>query len=428
MPKQDRMKWVLPEVVDPPDTVCFKINVPNDRQHIAAFYGAIFLLSKPYAWGDDPAHTAIDVGRVWGRIFDQLIAGECEVPPHTFAGIEQEDFMPLRVDCDCNVFVTCCDGTEKQILTADQVRALIQQQPGQGAEQPPAGGCVTYKGTLQGNGRFLLPTTVQTGDVITILSAKGLTNDGSEVPWRNYRGDEVLAGIDIGAQFFNATDVVPTAYHMAVIARIGANYYDVSTPFTVPSGVSNVQPVLQVNATTYPDVAGSIDLEVEVCNNQTATWTHIFDFTINSQGWTLSPVPPGSIGTAGQYIATAGWKSAFVIDSIGNGLQFLQIVSPVVAATPITSMSLEFTGSLGTLSSPPFGDALYSYNGATLTVHRSDPASPLPTSPYAQTFSPVTMTQVAFDMLLGYHATNTDPGGTLTAARLTVTGTGSDPF
>jgi hypothetical protein len=423
------MKWVLPEVVDPPDTLCFKINVPNDRQHIAAFFGAIFLLSKPYAWGDDAGHTAIAVGRVWRRIFDQLIAGECEFPPPSFPrGIEQEDFMPLRVDCDCNVFITCCDGTEQQILTADQVRALIQQQPGQGADQPPAGGCVTYKGTLQGNGRFLLPTVVSTGDVITVLSANGLTNDGSEVPWRNYHGDEVLAGINIGAQFFNPTDVVPTAFHMALIARIGTNYYDISTPFTVPMGVANVQPVVEVNATTFPSVGGSIDLNIEVCNNQTATWSHTFDFTLNSQGWTLSPVPPGYTGTAGVYSPGNGWLASDVIDTLPSRYKFLQIVSPIVPATLITGLSVQFVGALGTVSSPPFGDALYSYNGVTVTVHQSDPASPLPTSPYAVTFSPVTMTQVAFDILVGFNVGTSDPGGSLTVARFTVTGQGSDPF
>jgi len=57
-------RYVLPEEVDPEERLCATVPVPNDPDHIAAFMGAVYGLSKPYVWGNDEAHTAIDVAKV----------------------------------------------------------------------------------------------------------------------------------------------------------------------------------------------------------------------------------------------------------------------------------------------------------------------------------------------------------------------------
>jgi hypothetical protein len=72
-----KAKWVLPTVVNPGVQRCYQVKVPDDPQHIAAFFGAMYALTKPYNWEDDSAHTAIDVGAVWDDIYQQLAVIEC---------------------------------------------------------------------------------------------------------------------------------------------------------------------------------------------------------------------------------------------------------------------------------------------------------------------------------------------------------------
>jgi len=67
-----KAKWVLPAVIDPPERLCFTIQVPNERQHIAAFRGALLNLASAIAWQDDPDHTAKDVALVWRSIVDEV--------------------------------------------------------------------------------------------------------------------------------------------------------------------------------------------------------------------------------------------------------------------------------------------------------------------------------------------------------------------
>jgi len=70
--KNPPAKWVLPEVVDPEETRCFVINVPNEKYHIAAFRGALLDLASGYKWADDASHTAKDVALVWRAVIDEM--------------------------------------------------------------------------------------------------------------------------------------------------------------------------------------------------------------------------------------------------------------------------------------------------------------------------------------------------------------------
>lgn len=72
--KPERAKWALPEVVDPEDRLCFTIQVPNERMHLAAFRGALWNLASAVNWADDPEHTAKDVANVWKQIYDEVEA------------------------------------------------------------------------------------------------------------------------------------------------------------------------------------------------------------------------------------------------------------------------------------------------------------------------------------------------------------------
>ncbi len=425
-----KSRFQIPAVIDPPNTVCLTMTIPDDPVHIANLLGAIYAIAFGPNYENDDAHSAKQLVQVWRKYYSTIAIGDClgPCPPPLLGGLEEDFEMPLRIDCDCNVFVTCCDGTEKQILTSDQVKALIQQQPGEGAPQPPAGGCVTYSGTLQANQRFLIPTVVNTGDTITVLGAKGLVNDGTEVIWRNYKGNEVLAGADIGAPFFQSTDVLPTAYHESLIVRIGSTYYPVSTPLAVPSGVVNEQPTLLINTTSFPDMSGSMDLSVEVCNNATPTWSHIFDFTKDSQGWFLNPVPPTQTGTDGEYVPGVGWTASYTQFMTTVGYRVINILSPVVASTQITGMQIFYTGGFGVTTGPSQNDQMYTINSGVATSQASHVYTAVPASPWTETWSPATADQVAFGFFVGVENCSCDPGGHLEVSRIVVTGLGADPF
>ena len=70
--RNNRAKWVLPAIINPSDSVDFCVPVPNDRQHIAAFRGAMQTLGSAIFWQDDDAHTAKDVAAVWRYIANNL--------------------------------------------------------------------------------------------------------------------------------------------------------------------------------------------------------------------------------------------------------------------------------------------------------------------------------------------------------------------
>ena len=70
-------RYVLPEDIDP-ERLCATVPVPNDPDHIAAFMGAVYGLSKAYEWANDDAHTAIDVAAVWLDCYEGIAIGECQ--------------------------------------------------------------------------------------------------------------------------------------------------------------------------------------------------------------------------------------------------------------------------------------------------------------------------------------------------------------
>ena len=282
----------LPDTIDPKDYYCFEIHVPKDPWHVAAFLGTLHDLTNWFNWQRDTAKRGKDAATVWRNIWVNLRPKDC-TPQPCLSGIEQEDFMPLRVDCNCNVFVTCCDGTEKQILTADQVKALIAGPQQNGAPQPqPGGGCQPYNITINGGQLQLIPTIVSTGDTIEIMSATGAsTQDGLD--WQCPDGEIYFAGACVGGGITDASAYVPTANIGKPVLFLNGSYYDlvIGTPFTVPSGITNKAPMLILNYVPSNTVSGQVECNVQVCNNAVARFTHHFNlrtapgpFIIDDQG------------------------------------------------------------------------------------------------------------------------------------------------
>lgn len=408
------MKWPLPEVVHPTGTLCFQINVPNEIHYVAAFYGAMFLLTKPYAWGDDSAHTALEVGKVWMSIYDKLAPGGCASPTPPFGhGIDQEDLMPLRVDCDCNVFVTCCDGTEKQIFTADQVIKLLSN-GGAGTPQPqPGGGCQIYHMTVPaGTIGQLIPTVVNTGDTIDLSNLAGAWYSGS-VSWHCPDGGIFFVACT-GAEEFSGSSQMPAVPVGRVIALIDGTYYDIlGSTFTVPGGIINQQITLLMNTDTPSTASGSITLDAQVCNNQAAAFTHTFDLAISPAGWTVRD--------QGFWTAGVGFTDGTVTyaGTVFRGADINRLSVPAFTLTRLQA----------------FGNAVLGVSPLVFGIGASSPGAyiasqtPVSGANYLDTglINVAGVTDLYCDLIPGRQV-GVDPGGSCVIYKIIVDGIGTDPF
>ena len=75
--------WILPQTIDP-DRVCVQLNIPNDPDHIAAFWGALWELTYWNKWQRDPDHKGTEVAQVWKDVWLKAVAdnsdfGRCGV-------------------------------------------------------------------------------------------------------------------------------------------------------------------------------------------------------------------------------------------------------------------------------------------------------------------------------------------------------------
>jgi len=58
----------LPDILEPPDTICWCIELPDDEQHLAAFWGALSALGQRYSWGKPLTADSEVVAAYWRAI------------------------------------------------------------------------------------------------------------------------------------------------------------------------------------------------------------------------------------------------------------------------------------------------------------------------------------------------------------------------
>jgi len=423
MPKQKPLKWSLPDVVHPPDSVCFQINVPNNLAYIGAFYGAMFLLTKPYAWADDAAHTALEVGAVWRDIFYNLVKNNCSAPVQIIGGGGDEE-MAIRQNPDnpCEI-QSSQDGIHWCTFIDLSLCTPKPNQPGDGAPQPsPGGGCQTYHGVMGAN-KWYLPTVVNTGDTILISGATGAWNDGAEIAWRCHDGGTFFAGKCTGITALDGADPLPTEPHMCMIAEIDGSFYNISSGlFTVPGGVTNASVTLQANDSTLTDDPGNIEFDVTVCNNQAASWTHVFEFATDAFGW--APYDTGGGNFFGMWNPGFGWDDT---DASNSGLNARGVaIARSFASRDLTGVVMEYDYTTGSVDSGGFVIQNVADNITNYIVHHlsdvvagTDVTDSGSASSAAQT---VIRLQYLCDITAGARS------GSVRLRRLTLSGLGSDPF
>lgn len=394
-----RLQFVLPAVVDPP-RICTTVQVPDDPQHIAAFLGAIRGLASAYNWQNDTAHTAKDVARVWRDVFDQIVMGNCSIAGSDDMQFRQEG-CKLQFSVDCVNWITLYDPTD--------CIAELSGQHGPGGDIPE-GQCRTQAATFQANGRYLLPFSVQGGNRITVTGQSGGANDNG-LHWFCPDGKYYTLGSCSGGQVFDGADPLPSAFHMALIAKVNGIYYDVSTDgagFLVPDGTSPHDLEFFVNDSILSDNSGSYSFTVEVCNTPSATWSHDFDFTMSDGGWAAY------VGNA-IYSAGVGWR---------NG-------GPAANETCYIKFDLLHDTTLTVWDTPFVTDAAaIGYQGCAITangttLHRDDSLASTPggTISYAGTFPMLTGQSLIF-----FVNTNAGSPHNTICASMHFEGIGTDPF
>jgi len=84
--------YPIPAIVAPVETRCFKVSVPDERGHRAAFFGAISSLAKWYNWETTNDNTGKLLADVWLGVFNSIV--DCE------AGFVEIEFK----NEDCHLF------------------------------------------------------------------------------------------------------------------------------------------------------------------------------------------------------------------------------------------------------------------------------------------------------------------------------------
>lgn len=416
--------YMLPTVMNPPDSLCFTVKVPNDQGHIAAFFGALFELTQWISWQRDSAKRGKDAAAVWRAIWVDLAAQSCDLPkaPH---GAEIEDFMPLRVDCDCNVFVTCCDGTEKQLLTSDQVKALIDGSAQNGAPQPqPGGGCQPYPVTIVGGQLQIIPTVVNSGDTITLNSATGAsTQDG--VGWQCPDGEIYFAGACAGGGVTNPGAYVPAAKIGRPVLFLNGVYYDltIGTPFTVPGGVVNQTPMLVLNYVSTNVISGTVNCTVTVCNNVAGTWSKTINFLLTSCG-AVQPVPTRP--TWGSWVPGTGMDCSTASFAGCNQVR-LEFQLNFGVTTTLTHIDMEYnlTAGLSDCGSSDFV-SVFLNNQSIIVYNVATPSVPAGSNQHIVD-NTVRTGITDLEVFFSAEETSSTPSGSGQVVSLTLHGTGTEP-
>jgi hypothetical protein len=418
--KNPPAQWVLPDVVNPPDSICITVPVPNDRKHIGAFYGALFNLTSARFWQDDLAHTAREVALVWRAIFDELVPGACDFNvPDLIDDMEYQMSICEQLRFQNGKLQGLCCGEWVDIAGQTLTDIGGPDQQGDGADQPGVGECTVYHATFPATSTYLLPTVVNAGDTLEFSGAEGAGHDGGVSPWHCPDGSTFFAGGCVGSGGPSGTDPAPAINHMALIALIDGTYYEASSgTITVPGGVVNAEVVLQVNDSALGDNSGSYVVDVEVCNNATATWERILNLTLNDYGFVGSSFPgyDGGVWTPG-----AGWEATDEFDG-SNWARHLQIQKTWASGVTLTYQEWDYTVVRGP-ELVALDDSIRS-NGTDRATHNNSSGT------FAITYStPQTgQTSVGFNCYVSQQALQASLSGQVQATRVVLRGLGTPPF
>lgn len=334
----------------------------------------------------------------------------------------------FRTDCNCNVYIECCDGSEKQILTAQQVKDLIGGSSPGPVPQPPAGGCETYSGNVTGLGTWPIPAPVSENDTIELSGWQGSSNGDNLTRWNCGNGDQFFAGTCSDYPHIDSGTRVPSIPIGSMVVKIESTWYDARSILTVPAGISNAQAIVGLNYNESQAANGTLTFNVEVCNNATVEWCYTTDFSTS----TGSFVACGDCGlTNGAWSAGSGWVNTDGADTGGDWWRGVDI-ERVFAATTITHLDMlyDVAGS-GYGTFVPVVAEVRVRDGSG-TQHQTDLSSTTITDGDHQLLtldgSFAGIVKINLDLHSSWQTTSGALVGSVLIRRMTVRGTGTNPF
>jgi len=362
-----RSRLPIPDNTAPTGERCLQITIPDDDQYETLLKSAVSMLSYWMVYDRDPDHKAALVANLFKRAMKSWVY--CDgTPVKPLAGITEDIEVPIHVDCDCNVTVDCCDGSTVQLATVDMLNQ--PSQPGAGTPQPSAGGGTQcYPVVMQANQKWFLPTLVSTGDVITFglptQMTTGSTNDGTDSLLYCANGsDYALGSCNTAGAHTVSTDPLNTDPHMSVLLVVNGVYHTISdSSLTVGAGISNSQAYLIMNTNNIAIASGSLSGKLCVTNNQAATWSHTFDFTLSSYGFLTAY----STGNGGQWVPGVGFTPTDIQDGVGTWFRGVSVHRLGIAPFHETSLSMTFNYHQGAFQTCPGNTAelLVTSDGST---------------------------------------------------------------
>jgi len=371
-------KWVLPTTIDPIKRLCVTIPVPDEIFHKAAFWGALLDLASAYKWQDDPLHKAREVALVWRSIIDNLAFEPCNPEPTPCDCFNVEDFMSSLCDLirwnNGVLQVNCCGKWENVPGVGGQIPGSSEQPPP--SDPPAAGDCQTFLVTLNGSSRWLCPFPVSEGNTILIEDASGGWSDGT-INWFCPNGGFYTLGLCGSPSAPVGTDPLPSVAHMRLVGAYGSTptYFDASAGlFTIPSGESGDQLILQANDDSLSDNTGSISFKVTICNTEQATWCYEWDLT--EERGPFAPLNDSG-QSFGLWFAGTGWTNPFwsggaqltmlpTFDTTGGThIEFdAQIGTPIVSPQHLDILDDDGTTSLATITPLTAGAMTIAWSGS----------------------------------------------------------------
>lgn len=268
---QSRPYQVFPKPVPPlPVGQLGAVCITFDKKWLPYLLGAISQLAIDRTWESQNERSTGEA-----RNLLDLFAGALACPEPEPGGLEMDDCMGccIRIQDGKLQVLSCGEWTT---VPGGDLSELIggTGSPAQGAPQPDAGGCESFKGKVLFFGRWLLPVPVSTNDVITVTNALGSTTDYIvDFPaWRCGDGTVFFAGGCVsGTEIFAGGDPAPAFHHGNLIAFDGTNYYDcgpaansMTATITIPAGITNQNLTFLINA-PGPAGAGDISFDVRIC-------------------------------------------------------------------------------------------------------------------------------------------------------------------
>lgn len=382
--RSNKNKWGLPAVLNPVGTTPLCVNVPDDPQWIAKFYGAIYNLSIERNWDWNENEDRREVAARWFEVYQDLLNGGC-------------------YDMNCQELLQCLYGT-------DTLRRFNTET---GRIEVSTDGGETWEVDETHDPRFIAPRN-DTGainceavnfivgaiqyfvdrQVLEIAAGAGLVGVVGAAggflsllfgitPWAivgtalatavtAFTSSAIEAAMTLEVwtrllcnllTYLDGDTTVSTADFDAILAKVLVDETGIAATVLWHT-INAMGPAGLQNAIALGQDAGFDTGDCEECG----TWCYTFDFTASDGGWTVVP------GRASTYVGGTGWT-----EGVWNGSDlpgcanrfYAQInVRKTFADTVVTRIAMTFSGNNGFIdNAAAINNQINGWNDATQEVN-----------------------------------------------------------